>query len=208
MNQNQTLWTESTKKIFTGVLVYSVAGVIHSVVEPINSLMSGLSSVASFASGGQESFGGGLQIFMYLLLAAIVGGYFLYFTGLTSFAKILEEEDANAVIRIRLGALLMMIAALVSAFLWGLLGGIVYLIGFVLMMLGFSHLKKSTSFPEKARVGASRLFLAMVLAIVGAVIGLIPFVGAIIEALLSIVSFIFVLMGWVAIKNADQSVNV
>ncbi|MDR2562908.1 MAG: hypothetical protein LBC98_03085 [Prevotellaceae bacterium] len=207
MNQNQVLWTETTKKIFFGVLLYSIAGILHSIVAPVSSLIGSMSDMASFASGGKESVGDGLQIFVYLLLAGIVGGYILYFIGLTAFAKILDKDDGKAVLNVRLGAILMMIAAVVSELASSIAGGIIYLIGFIIMMLGFSKLKKSSSFPTKATKGASKLFVAMVLAIIGAIVGLIPLVGAVIEGILDIISFILILSGWATIKNAGQRLN-
>lgn len=72
-----------------------------------------------------------------------------------------------------------------------------------MMMVAYSKLKKSPTFPELARKGASMLFTAMLLALIGSIFGLIPIVGAVIAGIFNIISFIMVLLGWKKIADAD-----
>jgi hypothetical protein len=206
MSSNVTLWLKTTRKIFLGVLLYSISGILYAIVEPIGSLVGGFSDAVSFVQRG--SFDGGtnfFEILSYLCLAGIIAGYALFLLGLINFAKILDGDDRKSAEMLRNGAVLMILAGLLPFLrLPGILIAVVNIVGFILMLLGYSKLKSSVTFPAKARVGAAKLFLSMILLIIGAVIGLIPLIGGIIGAILSIIAFFFMLSGWATIKNAEQ----
>jgi hypothetical protein len=199
-------WFELTKKIFLGVLLYSIANVLYSIVDPISSLTSFGSSVESFVGGSSKLSGVAafFNILTYLLLAGVVVGYALFLLGLTNFSKILDNSDRNAVESVRNGAIVMLVGYIVDVFISGFVGIILYIVGFILMLLGYSRLKSSPTFPEKARYGASKLFTAMILSLIGAILWFIPLAGGIINAILSIIAFFFVLSGWASIKNAEN----
>jgi uncharacterized membrane protein len=204
---SSTTWLEITKKIFFGVLLYSIANVLYSIVDPISSLTSFAGSVDSFLGGRQSGISGiatFFNILTYILLIGIVVGYALFLLGLTGFSKILEASDRNAIESVRNGAVVMIVGAIVDVLIWGFIGLIVYIVGFILMMMGYSKLKNSPTFPQKARNGASKLFTAMLLSLIGAVLGLIPLVGGFINAILGIIAFFFILSGWATIKNAEK----
>jgi uncharacterized membrane protein len=204
---SSTTWLEITKKIFIGVLLYSIANVLYSIVDPISSLASTVSSADSFLNGGQSGISGiatFFDILTYILFIGIVGGYALFLFGLTNFSKILEAADRNAVESVRNGAVIMTVGVIVDVLIWGFIGLIVYIVGFILMMMGYSKLKNSPTFPQKARNGASKLFTAMLLSLIGAILGLIPLVGGFINMILSIIAFFFILSGWATIKNAEK----
>jgi len=197
----KTQWSQETKKIFNGILLYSLGGIAYGILDPIDSLMSAGEMV------GVTSGGGIISTLCYILLAAIIIGYVLTFLGLTGFRKILELNDATAIGKVRTAFILAIIAAGVSFIpLMGWAAGILNIIAFILMLLGYSALKTSTTFPELARKGASTLFVALILLLVGAIIGFIPFVGGIIEGVLSIIAYIMTLLGWKKIVNAATQV--
>ncbi|MDR0421260.1 MAG: hypothetical protein LBH30_07435 [Prevotellaceae bacterium] len=205
MNRNS--WFEITKKIFLGVLLYSVANVLYTIVDPISSLASFGSNVDSLLNGGSSGLSGiaaFFNILTYVLLAGILIGYALFLLGLTNFSKLLEGSDRNAAESVRNGALVMIIGAIVDFFISGFIGIILYIVGFILMLLGYSKLKSSPTFPEKARNGASKLFTAMLLSLVGAILWLIPIVGGFINAILGIIAFFFILSGWASIRDAEK----
>ncbi len=58
--------------------------------------------------------------------------------------------------------------------------------------------------PEGARRGMSKLFTAMILGIIGWVVGLIPLVGGVIETILEIVAFFIVLSGWKSVSESEE----
>ena len=62
------------------------------------------------------------------------------------------------------------------------------------MLMGYNALKKSETFPGKE--GMKLLFIAMIVGIVGAVLAIIPAIGAILGGICFIVEFVLVLLGW------------
>jgi hypothetical protein len=140
-------------------------------------------------------------------LFAIIIGYLLYIKGLIDFTSILKNEDNKAMKNVRNGAILMIAATVFSLDFIGFPGiliAIINIVGFILMLVGYSKLKNSPTFHAQARVGATKLFLAMILSLVGAILGIIPLIGGIINGILSIIAFILVLLGWNSIKNAEK----
>ncbi len=204
MSPSFEMWSKPTKAIFNGVLLYSLAGVLYSIIKPISSLASTASSLSSMKGG--SSGGGGvsaLSIISYVMLAGIIVGYFLYMQGLGEFGKILEPADSSAIGKVSTAVILVMIGCVLAFIPFiGWIGGILNLIAYILMLMGYSALKSSTTFPEMARSGASLLFVSMILLLVGVVIGFIPIVGGFIAMVLNIIAFILVLVGWSKIKNA------
>ncbi len=197
MEQNAKSWQETTKSIYTGVLLYSIANVLYSIFGSINTLMSFISL------GGGNVTTNSFSTFCYILLICIIIGYFLFLKGLGDFRKIVNINDSNAVGKIFTGVILALSATVIDfiPFL-GWLGTILDIIAFFFMMIGYSALKKSETFPSKGQTGASRLFTAMILSLIGAIIGFIPLVGSPIELILDIIAFFMTISGWACIKNS------
>ena len=209
MEKNLQLWQKVTKAIFTGVLLYSVANVLYAIVNPIASVVNTASDVSSFVSTGDVSGGiGALDIFLYILLVGVLIGYYLFLKGLGDFRPLLELADANAINQVRNGVILGLLGT-VAVFIpyagW-IIAAILNIIGFIFMLLGYSALKSSATFPMLGRNGAGRLFIAMILVLVGAILSIIPLIGGFIAMVLSIVAFFLTLSGWASIKNSDPSV--
>ena len=101
------------------------------------------------------------------------------------------------------GALCALIGAVISLIpLLGLIGGILDIIAFVLMFLGFGKIRDLAT-NENAKQGAKQLWLAMLLGLIGAVISIIPVVGTIISMIISIVVLVFGFLGWKNISNSE-----
>jgi hypothetical protein len=209
MNYDSTKWTDTTKKIYNGVLLYSLVGLFYPFFKAINSVTSSTSNLMSLVGGGDEvdDISDGAQAFVYILLAAIIFGYILYITGLGSFAQMLEEPEKSSVGKVRSGAIVMIVATLAEMFIWSWIASIIYLVGFIIMMVGFSGMKKSGTFPRQAISGASTLFTSMILLIIGFIVGLIPFVGGFVEGILCLIAFIMNISGWAKIKNAGKEIK-
>ncbi|MDR2585987.1 MAG: hypothetical protein LBC84_07205 [Prevotellaceae bacterium] len=205
-------WSKSTTAIFNGVLLYSLGGILHPIFNFINSTASTVNTLSSFAQGNFSSGGpSALSIICKILIAAIILGYYLYLKGLSDFAKILDSTDSTAVGTIRSATIVILIGWVLSfvfgflpfvGFVGRLISGILCLIAYIMMLQGYSTLKKSSTFPEQARKGASSLFTAIVLLLCAIIIGLIPLIGGIPSMILNIIAFIMVLSGWAKIKNA------
>jgi hypothetical protein len=215
MTQNSEMWSKSTKTIFTGVLLFAIAGLLYPVFSYIKSVTGTIAGVANLGAklaGVKPAVDfSGIAIITYLLLICIIVGYYLYLKGLTDFATVLEPTDAESIKKVRTGTLLVLIGFGV-AFLFGFVpfmgwfGKWVYfilcIIGYILMLLGFSALKGSTTFEEVAKKGAGLLFIALILLLVAAVINLIPFIGGILNMIICVAAYVLVFMGWSKIKGA------
>ena len=208
MEQTVQSWSSVTKSIYQGVLLYQIGNVLYSIVSPINSMGNSVGNMMSFASTGSISMGPGVgDIILYLLLAAIIVGYVLFLIGLGKWAPMLAAGDAKSVKQIRTGVILGLIGAacgFIPFFGWA--GGILNIIAFIMMLLGYNSLKGSTTFPAMAASGAGKLFMAMILTLVGVVVGWIPLVGGFIEMILMIIAFFMTLSGWAMIKNTPEPV--
>lgn len=181
-------WKSTTKQIYTGVLLYSLCGMV-----------SGLVAILALLGG---DFWGVLSV---IVSIAVIVGYIMYFLGLRNFKNVVKEPDAPVVNKLYTAVILVIIGYIIGfiPIAGAIMQGILSLIAFIMMMVAYSKLKKSPTFPELARKGASMLFTAMLLALIGSIFGIIPIVGAVIAGILNIISFIMVLLGWKKIADAD-----
>lgn len=192
MTMENFTWKTTTKQIFTGVMLYSLCGLFDGFVDVMDFIFDGFWGVLST-----------------ILSLAIIVGYILYFIGLKNFKYVVKEPDAPVVNKIYKSVILVIIGCVVGfiPLIGGFVSGILNIIAFIMMMIAYNKLRKSPTFPELARKGASLLFTAMILSIIGAVFGIIPLVGAIIAAIFNIISFIMVLVGWKRIAADDMPVE-
>jgi hypothetical protein len=206
---DKTSWSAKTKKIFNGILLFSLAWIAYGIFEPIESLFSfassGLNVMGAVTGVSTPSLGVSgtvLTIITYLLLAGIGYGCVLTIAALGSFSAILDDGDESAVLTVRTGFIIALAAVVLDMipFIPGIIGDIAYFVAILLMLMGYNNLKGSTTFAGKD--GASILFVAMLLLLIGWVLDFIPLVGDWIEAILTIVAYIMTLVGWSKIKNA------
>lgn len=201
---DKTLWSKETKKIFNGILLFSLSWIAYGIIEPVKSLSSGLDTLAFLADTSSPTGGVSttLSIITYLLLIGIGVGYILTIAGLGKFGAILEEADKKAICSVRTAFILALIAVVLNALplIPGIVGDIVYLIAVILLLTGYGKLKGSSTFAGGS--GASTLFVAVILILVGWVLDFIPLVGDWIESLLTVIAYILTLVGWKSIKNA------
>ncbi len=197
MENKSLLWKESVNKAFYGFLAFTL---LSGVVGGIVSLVSGAAGIASLASGGS---GAGLVMPLIVGILAIAG-YVYYFLGIkgmkaASVGNVIEPGTSQ----IYTGALLALIGAVVDLIpLLGWVAAILSIISFVLMFLGFGKIR-DLAVNSNAAAGAKQLWLAMLLGLIGAVIGFIPFIGGIISMIISIVVLVFGFLGWKNISNSE-----
>ena len=82
MEINANVWKSSTSKVFNGVLLFSLSGIVGGIV----------AAIAAFSG----SLGAALWVAVLAGLATILG-YVLYIMGLGQFQSVLEPQDAAAV---------------------------------------------------------------------------------------------------------------
>ena len=140
-----------------------------------------------------------------LATVALVYGYWLFIKSLDIFKGQVNPADAPRIGSIRTATIFSIVGAIVACIpLLGFVGGILNLIAWILLLIAYSNLKNSMTLPEGARRGMSKLFTAMILGIIGWVVGLIPLVGGVIETILEIVAFFIVLSGWKCVSESEE----
>lgn len=197
MELNGAVWKTSTSKIFSGVLLFSLSGIVG-----------GLFAVILALSG---SLGAALWIGVLTGIATILG-YVLYLMGLGELQGILQGEDASAIAKVKLAAILLIIGACVSVLfsivplfgtiVGGIISGILNLVGCILCVMAFAQLKKSTTFPATALNGVSKLYVAYLLNLIGYGL-MLTVILAVVAPILNLVAFIMILIGWAGIKSAQ-----
>ncbi|MCL2683180.1 MAG: hypothetical protein FWE63_06855 [Bacteroidales bacterium] len=213
---NTEKWSVSTQTIFNGVLIFAICGVLRPIFDFVRSVVSMGNTLSSIAGGSQMSgtewF---LKITVTLLLIGIIYGYYMYMKGLQDFSTILEPADSQAILKVRTAAMLILIGfGIALLFSWipfaGWFGRWVafffYIIAYIFMIMGFSSLKSSSTFNHIAKKGAEMLFVAAILLLVAVVVNIIPFIGGILNIIVSIVAYIMVFIGWAKIKSAAKQV--
>lgn len=135
---------------------------------------------------------------------AVAAGFMGMYLRLQDLAEKSAAEDAAALKKLQLGALLYIVgigARMIPVVGW-IFGPIVMVVAFVFMLLGYMALKKSESFPYKDAMNLP--FIAAIIGIVAAIFKIIPVVGTTIGNILLIATFVLLLVGWKKVTDAQQ----
>lgn len=204
--EKRTLWYDAAGNIYHAIVLITLAGIANSIIE-IGGKVDNLVSMTNFFGGR-----GAVDLFsfdtwdLYGLMAVllIVAGYCMYLGGLKGFAKLQVGEDASNVMRIRRGTIWALVALLVDYI--PIIGGstalIFNIVSFFVMIGGYNGLKKSLTFPEKARRGAHLLFASMILGAIGSLLAFVPILGAVFDGVIHIIVLFMGLLGWARIRKA------
>lgn len=186
---NRELWLSSMKNIMLGVKLYYICGLIAAVFS-----FSFLSFVPVIGPIGKMAAG-----------ASVVGAFaFMY--GAKDLKLAVAADDAKNVAKLHTALILIVCGIFIDIipFIGWIIAPLVNLVGFIFMLLSYSALKKSTTFPEEAKKGAAKLYIAMIIACISAIISIIPVVGSVISAGLDVAVLILTLGGWKIITNSDM----
>ncbi|MDE5638418.1 MAG: hypothetical protein K2I47_01245 [Odoribacter sp.] len=192
MELTNSAWKTATSKIFLGVLLFSLSGIAGGILAALLGLV--LKSLTL------------VGIIVLIAGIAAILGYVLYVLGLGNFKNILSGEDAAAVSKVWLAALLALAGSVITvltSFIPGIaiIGTIAAIAAYVLNLLGFMALKNSSTFPTLAKAGANKLFLAYILYLAGSIAAF--FLPSFIAGLINLVALVMIILGWSAIKNAN-----
>lgn len=178
-------WEKVSKDLYTAVLIQAGCGIVAGICAALGLVVPFLSIIGLIFS-----------------LGAVAAGVW-FFISLGNWKKIADANDVPAVHKLWLYSLLGIIAGVISVIpvVGGIIGGLVSLAGLIIYILGVTALKASTTLPANVVEGAKKLHLAVVLAIVGAVVGIIPVIG-VVGAILTIVAFVLQILAWKKIANA------
>lgn len=183
-------WSSTTKSILWAIVIEMIAAIF--------AVIFGLLTVGSAAvnsSTGAGVFG----ILTALCGIAILAAFVIYFLKLCKFVTLqTNKPDADAISMVRNSVIVSIVAAICNFIpvVGGVICALLGIAASVMLILGFNSFSKSPVLPQIGLTGAGQLKVYAILALVGAVISLIPFVGPIINIICSIVGLIFLIMGW------------
>lgn len=190
-------WNKETRQAYIGTLLYSLLGVLASILTPFVKV--GLFANALSASAGESvPFGNGASILLTLVELGIIVGYIVFFLAIKDLRRITEGEDLRAFKRVYQSIILDIIAAFLSIIHLGSLSGVFGLVSCFLLISAYSTLKSSRVLSDmsgSAVSGFSLLFTAEILILVGIVIGWIPLIK-VIGGCLKAIAWVLVLFGW------------
>lgn len=134
-------------------------------------------------------------------LAAIFG-MILFFMGLSKLKAGIDEAGQAGIKLLIVAAILSIIGFVFDIIpLFGIVASIVLIAAFVVQMVGLFKLKASASIGEVGKSGITLLLVAMILAILESIFGLLPLVGGVIGSILAIAALILVFFGWIKIQE-------
>jgi hypothetical protein len=172
-------WGKVTKKVFNGILLYVGASILFVIFNLSDTFL--------------------MMVFRAIFGVGVIVGCILIYKRLTDFKNILEGKDQKSIGKVRTAYIFVLINGAVTVacgfWFWEYFRDVSIVFGIIAaiyMLLGYSALKKSTTFPESARKGASILFVVSILLIAGSILNptLIPIVH------------ILAFLGWQIIKDA------
>ena len=133
----------------------------------------------------------------------VIGGFVLFYIGLGNLALGLDDVGRKAVNLLRIAAIVGVIGGIIDIIpLMGLFAGIIYIVAFVLELVGFLQLKDSSSLGYEGKSGVSMLVAANVLAVVAALLGVLPMVGGVLASLLYLGVIGLVITGWLQVQRS------
>lgn len=134
-------------------------------------------------------------------LAAIFG-IILFFMGLKKFKDGLDEHGQAAVKLLNIAIIIGIVGLVIDLVPgFGLFASIIFVAAFIFELLGFLKLKHSETIGSIGQSGVTLLLVAMVLAILTSIIGIVPFLGSAVGSVLSLGALILVFFGWLKIQE-------
>lgn len=179
-------WIRNTRLALKGISLMAACALIDIALN--------LEDILSFfESGGRSYFQYDVaQDFLapiLVTLGVLIGGI-MHLAGLYGMEDLSGSEDAKAMTKVHKGFYFFFAAEIVDFFpLAGWISIVLYIIGFVMLLVGYSRLKNSGWQGEMARGGYSQAFTASVLLLIGYII---PGVGSVI----SLIGYVIYYLAW------------
>lgn len=129
-------------------------------------------------------------------------GLVLFFIGLKKLNDGIDEAGKGATKLLIIAAIIGVVGLIFDLIpLLGFIASIIFIVAFIVELVGIIKLKASASIGETGKSGVTLLMVAMILAIVQSVFGLLPFIGGIVGSVISIGAIILVFFGWLKIQE-------
>ena len=129
-------------------------------------------------------------------------GLVLFFMGLKKLSDGVDDAGKGAIKLLVISAIIGIVGLIFDIIpLLGIIAPIIFIIAFVFELIGYLKLKKSVTIGETGQSGVTLLLIAMVLAILESILGIVPFLGAVVGSILSLAALILVFFGWLKIQE-------
>lgn len=205
-------YKSAATKVFYSVLAYSIFNVLSTICSAFfyvpDTMAKSLVETGSLPS----------SFYALMVLPLVTAACCIYnAVALKGFEKVFDEMDASSVKKLRVSAILSVVASFISALMilmfcvndnyltiimlvgiFAIFAGVLGLIALIFGLIGYVKLKNSETFPGAK--GAKLVFIATIIGIVGAVIG--AFVS-IVSEVVAIAVVVMTVIGWIQIKNAE-----
>lgn len=138
-------------------------------------------------------------------IASLVG-VILLLVGLGKMAKAMDAEGTAGIGRLKIAAWIGIVAAIIGLIplIGGIIGGILCLVAFIFEFLGYGNLQHAQPLHMDGQLGAGKLRTSMILMMVAAIVGIIPFVGMV-GGFLTLIALFFIFQGWtMIIKGLEE----
>ena len=167
-------WNRTTEAIYKNVMLFTIAGIVAALFGFIP-MMGWLAEVC---------------------IVLVVAGFIAFFIRIKDLMALVEGQDVESIKKLTNGILIYILAVMLGkiTMVGWILGPIAYIVSCVFMLMAYNALKKSETFPGKE--GMNTLFISTIVGIVGAVLSIIPGIGAILGGICYIVMFVLMLLGW------------
>lgn len=192
----QQLWNSTVKQIIYANILQLACGLIAGILSVV--------ATASFLGGSSSgaATSGALAIVFSL---GTLAGFIWYFVKIIQFVNMqATEQDKAAINQVKISIIINIVASLLAlipaiGWIFALIGG---LIASIMLILAFSQYGRSTALPAQGVAGAGQLKIYAIVALVGAILTIIPVIGGILSLICSIVAIVFMFMGWSKIATA------
>ena len=190
---NKELWVKSAKQVFIGELIMLCQGIL-ALISAVIAIASG---AASLMNGDATGLGFAV-VFAFIVSLVAVAGYVLVFLGIMGLKKATTDpEIAKGVGLLWIAAILALCGAVISLIplIGAVLGALLSIAAFILNIVAYNNLKNCAPLaaisPEAAK-GFGGLFVAAIVAVVGAILAWIPILGPIVM----LVANILIVLNW------------
>lgn len=207
----KTIWKSTVGAIITALVIYTLAGLAGSIIDAVSNIGTDIMSYIwdlSMAAEGDMDF---LELDTYdiggiIANVLIVIGCFMLLSSLSRFEELQKSEDTRLNVgKVHSGYVILILAVLVDfiPIVGGLFAFILYIVGNAKQISGYKNLSKSESLPKNTRQGFDTLRLCVVWILIGDIIGIIPFIGDIIESIISFFVFFGMINGWRTVRDNE-----
>jgi hypothetical protein len=137
----------------------------------------------------------------WIALFIAIFGFAIFYLGLDKLKDGMDAVGQSAAKLLKIAAIIGVFSSLIDFIpLFGLVASLGYIAAFVLELVAYVKLRDSRTIGSTGKSGATFLLIAMILAVLQALLGLLPFIGGYLAAPLGLAALMLVFFGWVRVQ--------